>query len=285
MNSWQGATKFAVLAFIGAALLTASAQTTKEFRYTVGPKSTVVVVNRFGPISVRPSTNNQVIATATLHSNKVEVDENHNGNRVELRSHFLQNATPQEGEIDYDLQVPADAMVNVRTATGSLSAQGLQGDVVLVGDAGPVDARNLSNASVHIKTLNGPIALANISNGQLDVTSIGGDVNMNSVTGSRVNVNTASGKIVYVGDFAGDGTYTLSNHSGDIDVTIPQNASVDITARSVTGSVQNDFPLAQKTHSSFASTTQGRSFAGTSNTAGSSVQLRSFSGKIRLKKQ
>jgi len=284
MTFRRNATKLVVLAFAGMAFLTASAQTRKEFRYTVGPKAAVVVVNRFGPITVRPSSNNQVIATATLHSNKVEVDETHNGNRVELRSHLLQNVNPQEGQIDYDVQVPADAMVNVRTATGSLSAQGLQGDVVLVADAGTVDARNLSNASVHIKTLNGPITLANISNGQLDVTSVGGDVNMNAVTGSRVNVNTASGKIVYVGDFGGDGDYTLSNHSGDIDVTLPQNASVDITARSVTGSVQNDFPLSQKSHTSFAPT-QGRSFAGTSNSAGSSVQLRSFSGKIRLKKQ
>lgn len=284
MNSWHGAVKISVLAFTGAALLTASAQTRKEFRYAVGPKATVVVVNRFGPISVRPSSNNQVIATTTIHSNKVEVEENHNGNRVELRSHLLQNATPQESQIDYDLQVPADAMVNVRTATGSVSAQGLQGDVVLVGDSGPVDARNMSNGYVHIKTLNGPITLANISNGQLDVTSVGGDVNMNAVTGSHVSVNTASGKIVYVGDFGGNGTYTLSNHSGDIDVTIPQNASVDITARSVTGSVQNDYPLAQTAHPSFAPT-QGRSFAGTSNSASSSVQLRSFSGKIRLKKQ
>ena len=284
MNCWRDAARLTVLGFTSLALLTASAQTRKEFRYTVGPKAAVVVVNRFGPIIVRPSNSNQVIATATLHSNKVEVDESHNGNRVELRSHILQNANPQESQVDYDLQVPVDAMVNVRTATGSVSAQGLQGDVVLVGDSGPVDARNLSNGYLHIKTLNGPITLSNISNGQLDATSVGGDVNMNAVTGSHVSVNTASGKIVYVGDFGGDGDYSLSNHSGDIEVTIPQNASVDITARSVTGSVENDYPLAQKAHTSFAPT-QGRSFAGTSNTASSSVQLRSFSGKIRLKKQ
>src|SRR5581483_164010 len=135
MTFRRNATKLVVLAFAGMAFLTASAQTRKEFRYTVGPKAAVVVVNRFGPITVRPSSNNQVIATATLHSNKVEVDETHNGNRVELRSHLLQNVNPQEGQIDYDVQVPADAMVNVRTATGSLSAQGLQGDVVLVADA------------------------------------------------------------------------------------------------------------------------------------------------------
>jgi DUF4097 and DUF4098 domain-containing protein YvlB len=243
--------------------LSASAQTRKEFRYTVGPKANIVVVNRFGPISVRPSGSNQVIATATLHSAKVQVDDTHNPSRVELRTHLLQNVSPQEGQVDFDLQVPADAMVNVRSATGALTAQGLQGDLMLVGDAGPVVVHDLSNAHVHVKTLSGPVTLSNLSNGQVDVTSVGGDINMNAVNGRNVTVNTGS---------------------GEIDVTIPQNASVDITARSVTGSVQNDFPLTQKAVPAVANPT-GRSFAGTSSSGSSSVQLRSFSGKIRLKKQ
>jgi len=67
-------------------------------------------------------------------------------------------------------------------------------------------------------------------------------------------------------------------------MSLPQTASVDITARSVSGDVQNDFPLSQKTHTSFTPQT-GRSFAGTSNSGASSVQLQSFSGRIRVKKQ
>ena len=287
MKVWRGRSKFIVLAVVSCAFLTASAQSKKEFRYTVGPKASIVVVNRFGPVSVRPSGSNEVIATATLHSPKVQVEDSHNPSRVELRTQLPQNATPQEGEVDYDLQVPADAFVNIHSATGTLSAQGLQGDVTLVGEAGPVVVKDASNGHVHVKTLNGAVTLNNVSNAHVDVTSIGGEVNMNAVTGPSVTVSTGSGKIIYVGDFGDNGIYSLSNHSGDIEVTIPQSASVDITARSVLGSVQNDFPLSQKAQpSSFAGGgTQGRSFAGTSNSGSSSIQLRSFSGKIRLKKQ
>jgi len=288
MKSRRGGLRLTLLALISCAFVTASAQTKKEFRYTVGPKASIIVVNRFGPVSVRPSGNNQVIATATLHSAKAQIEDTHNPSRVELRTQLLQNATPQEGAVDYDLQVPADALVNVHSATGTLSARGMQGEVTLVGEAGPVIVKDTSNGHVHVKTLNGSVTLTNLSNGNVDVTSIGGDVNLNAVTGPSVNISTGSGKIVYVGDFGANGTYSLSNHSGDIDVTIPQNASVDITARSVLGSVQNDFPLAQKAQpSSFAGGggNQGRSFAGTSNSGSSSIQLRSFSGKIRLKKQ
>jgi hypothetical protein len=42
--------------------------------------------------------------------------------------------------------------------------------------------------------------------------------------------------------------------------------------------------LQQKSHNSFVPM-QGRSFAGTSNSGSSSVELQSFSGKIRVKKQ
>jgi DUF4097 and DUF4098 domain-containing protein YvlB len=76
----------------------------------------------------------------------------------------------------------------------------------------------------------------------------------------------------------------LVNHSGNIDVALPASASVDLSARSITGSVENDFPLRAKSHTALT-ISQGRSFAGTSNAGASSVQLRSFSGKIRVKKQ
>jgi DUF4097 and DUF4098 domain-containing protein YvlB len=97
-------------------------------------------------------------------------------------------------------------------------------------------------------------------------------------------VGTAGGGITWNGDFAGGGSYVLTTHSGEIDVTLPATASVDLTARSVTGSVENDFPLQNKSHMTFVPT-QGRSFAGTSNSGSSSVELESFSGKIRVKKQ
>jgi hypothetical protein len=67
-------------------------------------------------------------------------------------------------------------------------------------------------------------------------------------------------------------------------VTFPETASVDLTARSINGSVENDFPFQNKSPMTF-SPTQGRSFSGTSNSGSSSVDLESFGGKIRVKKQ
>ena len=75
----------------------------------------------------------------------------------------------------------------------------------------------------------------------------------------------------------------MTSHTGDIEATAPSYASIDVTARSEQGKVENDFPL-QPEHTSFA-TQAGSAFAGTVGKAASSVRLFSFSGKIHLKKR
>ena len=87
----------------------AIAESRKDYRFTVGPKATISVVNDYGPISVRPSTGSQVVVTATLHSDKVEVDNDQSGNRVQNHSHLLAGATQDTGKVDYELLVPSDA--------------------------------------------------------------------------------------------------------------------------------------------------------------------------------
>jgi DUF4097 and DUF4098 domain-containing protein YvlB len=119
---------------------------------------------------------------------------------------------------------------------------------------------------------------------RVDIQSAGGTVQLSNVTGQRVTVGTTSGNIEYLGDCSGGGDYILTTHSGAINVTLPATASVDLTARSTNGQVENAFPLQEKSHNSFVPH-QGRSFAGTSNSGSSSVDLQSFSGKIRVKKQ
>ncbi len=243
MGSMQRITKVAVTFLICVAIL-AIAETRKDYRFTVGPKATISIINQYGPITVKPSPGNQVVVTAILHSDKVEVDND----------------------------------------TGPLRAEKLGGDLTLEGAGAPVDVRDVSNVHVHVKTMNGPITLTNIQEGHVEISSVSGDVTLSSVSGRLVQVSSTSGKIHYDGDFGSGGEYSLTSHSGDIDATIPPDASVDVTARSVRGQVENDFPFTPKTHTTFP-LIAGSSFAGTIGKAASSVVLRTFSGKIRLKKR
>jgi len=265
---------------------TQAAGTHKDYRFNVGPKAGVSVNNPYGSISVKPSTGNVVVINAVLASDKVEVDNNLAGNRVDIQSHLLPGADAQSGRVDYEILVPADASITLHSTTGSLRAEKLHGDVTLEGAAASVDVRDISRAHVHVKTLNGPVTITNVQDGHVEVDSLSGEVTLNSVTGPLVQVISTSGGIHYIGDFGDRGEYRLTSHSGDIEATVPETTSADVSARTVRGEVHDDVPLLPKTHTWFP-ITQGRTFTGTmgQTTMSSTVVLRSFSGKIHLRKR
>jgi DUF4097 and DUF4098 domain-containing protein YvlB len=275
------------LVIVGAMLAgTLVAESHKELHFNVGAKSGISVNNPYGSISVKPSIGNSVVINATLHSDKVEVDSSQTGNRVDIQSHLLAGATAESGRADYEILVPADASVTLHSSTGPLRAEKLHGDVTLEGSAASVDVRDISDAHIHVKTLNGTVNLTNVQDGHVEIDSLSGEVTLDRVTGPLVQVVSTSGNISYTGDFGNSGEYRLTSHSGNIEATVPEYTSADVSAHSVKGEVHDDIPLQPKTHTSFIYK-QGSAFVGTMGraAASSTVVLRSFSGKIHLRKR
>ncbi len=270
------------------ALQAAAADMRKETRLDIAPGGTVNLVNNYGSVTLHGGPGRQVLVAYTTHSDKVEVDENTTSDklRVEIRTHSLSDQKPAEEEtrVEYDVTVPAGIAVNVSTATAPITADGLSGDLTFSSDTGQITVRNVAKVHVHVRGVTAPVSLRSVNNGHVEITSSGGAVELVDVSGPRVWVGTTSGNITYRGDCSGGGDYSLTTHSGVIEVTLPETASFDVSARSVSGTVQNDFPLQEKSHTSFVPKA-GSSFAGTSNSGSSSVELQSFSGRIRVKKQ
>jgi len=273
--------KLALIVVVSAGATLVAGETKKEFRFTVRPGSTVSIVNPYGPISLKPAVGNQVLVTVTLHSDKVEVSHEQSGKRVELRSQLLPGADQTSGIAEYAVFIPSTTNVNLHANTGPLRVEKLHGDVIVEAVSALVEVRDINNVHVHIKTMNGPITLSNIHQGHVEVTSISGDVNLNSVSGPLVQVNSSSGKIRYDGDFGAGGDYSLTSHTGDIDAVAPAEAPIDVTAQTVRGKVDSDFDLEAKRIVPRDDNNKS-SFLGK---AWSLVKLRSFSGKIHLRKR
>jgi len=261
----------------------AASQVRREFHFSVHHRASISIFNQYGPISVKPVSGHQVIVVALPHSDKVEVDENHSGNRVAVSSRLLPGADAESGRVDYEVWVPVNASVILHSATGPIHAEKLHGDILLEGNTADVDVRDLSDGHVHVKTLKGPVTLTNVTEGHVEITSVSGDVALNSVSGPLVQVNSTTGNIRYDGDFGESGEYSLMTHTGNIDAITPRYASIDVYAHSEQGKVENDF-LLEPSHTSLAARA-GSAFAGTVGKAASSVKLLSFSGRIHLKKR
>jgi len=257
--------------------LTAAAQDKKEFIYNVGPQAVVSITNNYGPITVKPSGSRQVVVETVSHSDAVGLVNEQHGDRIELRSNSSRQGTDL---VDYTVLVPVDAFVSLRSSDGTLRAQGLRGDVILEAAAASVEVTDVSDAHLHVKTLSGPITLTDIHNSHLDIHSVSGNVTIRNVTGPSVEVNSGSGRISYQGDPGSAGEYMLTSHSGDLEVSIPASALVDIKARSIKGQSDPEFPMA----SGFSAPGAQNLLLKPGMTIGSRFELRSFRGKIRLQR-
>jgi DUF4097 and DUF4098 domain-containing protein YvlB len=274
---------------VGICLSAAQASDTrKEAKIDIAVGGTVNIISGGGSVALHSGSGRQVLATYTVHSDKIEVDQNSSADkqRVELRTHALpgQQPTSDQARVDYDITVPAGVSVNVSTTSAPITAEGLSGDIGLSSETGQITIHNVAKSYVRVRSMTAPVSLKDVTMSRVDIQSSGGVVQLNNVTGQRVAASTTSGNIEYRGDCSGGGDYVLTTHSGAIDMTLPAIASVDLSARSTTGAVENAFPLQERHHNSFVPQ-PGRSFAGTSNSGSSSVELQSFSGKIRVKKQ
>jgi DUF4097 and DUF4098 domain-containing protein YvlB len=255
--------------------LLASAQIKKEFSYTVGSHAVISITNNYGPITIKPSRNRQVVITTVSYSEDVSLENEQRGSRIELRS-----ISPREagGLVDYTVLVPDDSLVRVRSSSGTVHAQGLRGDLILQAETATVEVSDVSDAHLHVNTLSGPISLMNIRNSHLDVRSVSGDVTLHDVSGSSVEVNSARGRINYDGDPGAAGEFRLMSHSGDLYISIPTSASVDISSHSVNG--KSDDYLPKRADASVRSS--GNSFLRPTTRNASRFVLRSFKGNIRV---
>ena len=257
--------------------LAAAAQENQVFSYPVGRKAIISITNNYGPITVKPSASRQVSVTTVSHSDAIRFVNSQRGDRIDLR---VEGDRPGTNLADYTVLVPSDAFISLRSSDGNLAVQGLSGDVVLETMTASVQVSGIRDAHLHVGTLGGPISLTDIRRSHLEVRSVSGNVDIHNVTESSVEVNSGRGRITYEGDPGSAGEYLLTSHSGDLDVSIPASAPVEIKSRTIEGEADQGFGAAN--HPPTISQKNGLLKPGI--VSASRFVLRSFRGKIRLKR-
>jgi hypothetical protein len=253
------------------------AQIKKEVRFSVAPKPVISITNNYGPISVKASENNQVIVTTVAYSNDVRFLNEQHGNRIELRAECNRAGI---GLAEYTVLVPAESTVSLHSLDGALYAQGLRGDAILEGLTSIAEVSDSTDAHIHVKTLSGSASLKNIRHSRLYINSITGNINVHNVTESLIEAHAGAGRITYDGDPGDSGEYKLTSHSGDLDVSIPADAIVQINAHSFADGTNQ--PATSDATQGVGNET--RFIKPGAIRSGSRFVLRSFRGKIHVKR-
>ncbi|HZS76372.1 MAG TPA: DUF4097 family beta strand repeat-containing protein [Ktedonobacteraceae bacterium] len=111
------------------------------------------------------------------------------------------------GSVSIDITAPPQSDLELKTNAGTIQVNGIHGECIISTDAGTIDA--------------------------LDVALRGN---------SRLKTN--AGTITFSGSINQFGSYLFVTDAGTIDLTLPENSSFQLNARTDVGSISTDFPVA-----------------------------------------
>lgn len=239
-----------------------------DFRWekTLAAGNYVSIHNLNGDVAVTPSTSNKVEITGVKHGNSryynevtIEVVETSRGIVIcsihrnadqectdeGLRTHNDRRRGWRDRDfddvsIDIHVKLPKNLEVDARSVSGDVSVVGAEGDV----RAG----------------------------------SVSGDVEMDALRATSVRASSVSGNVsVRVLALTGQGPLKFTSVSGNVTAELPKNLDADVTMRSVSGSLDSDFPL----------TLRGRmsrhGLEAQIGRGGREIEVHTVSGNVRLR--
>jgi len=264
----------------------AHAQTRRlEKRFVVDGKPVVILHNPSGRIHVKAWDRNEVVILCQYAGSRVLVDTEQAGNRVEVATRVAgPSSSPADLRADFEITVPTEAELQVRTDSGSVTVESVHGDMsfdTVTADLALQDVEGY----LAIKSVGGSLVCTRCG-GRLDATSISGSFQLLQPLLHHVRLQTSSGNILFDGNFLSRGIYVMKNYSGTIEVRFSNQDSFDVRATSLYGLVVNQAPVAPDAHKMPAPPPgMARSLVGSVNRGLARVELSSFNGTIKISKR
>ncbi len=203
--------------------------------------------------------------------------------KLHFDTHLLDAAMPSNDQVvDYTLDVPSGASLEIRNPQGKIRVEGMQADASVVSVGADITVGDYSG-HLYVRSVAGNIDILRAS-GTVEADSTTGSLHFVSPSTTRLHGSTTSGRIRYEGDFMDRGDYILSAYSGDVEVVCPATASYELSAKTLKGKVINTMPM---NHRRESATPLGaaNSLLARSNTGKANLELTSFSGNIRIRPQ
>lgn len=255
----------------------------KTFDTTPNPR--ITLSNVTGRVVVKGWEKSQVHALCTTSSPRVEVDSEQvppkgQAEKIHLSTHVLDpQVRGKDQTSDYTLEVPVESSLEIRNGEGSVRIEKLQGDIRVESVDSPVSVADVAgHLAVH--SVGGDIEIIRPS-GRVEASSVTGNLHLAGPSSSELDGNTTSGKIIYEGDFVSGSDYHLRTYSGDLDIRCPASVSLELDARSIHGHLDNRIKLTPaRRHRGLSP--PGNTLLGTTNSGKATLELRSFSGNIRI---
>lgn len=267
---------------------TASAAQKMEKHFTVKGRPVVVIQNvANGRIEVKSAKSQEVVVNGTQASNKIAVETEQAGDRIDITASILDpSAQPPELEEDFQLTVPEETELQIKTQSGLIYVEQVMGDMKLESVAGDVHLKEVSGYII-VKTTGGSLVCTQCA-GKLEYSSISGSAQILQPALTNISLATTTGNILFDGDFIRTGLYSMKSGKGLVEVRFSGNDSFDLNAQTAMGTVDNRAEAFLKPDSHGIKHLTNKFTKGLFGTVGNGlakVELSSYSGTIRILKR
>jgi hypothetical protein len=226
-----------------------------------------------GTISVRGWDRNEIRATSNdadeIQFRRIDKtkDPSSPANRIDvmvLDKSSGNNRKDCQAQADVNMDVPANATVQVQTRDGDIRIVGVaaayagsqNGDITIERASKLVEAGSVggsislrdSTGRVTLNSAGGGVDVVNVrpssSEDSLDVGTVSGDIQLDRVSNSKVTTKTVNGNVTMSGPLVRAGSYVFTLMGGDLTLKMPRDASFRLNAKvSEQRDIVSDFPL------------------------------------------
>ena len=239
-----------------------------------------------GRIDVKSTKNSEVVVAGTQASSKVSLETENAGDRIDVSANIVDvTAQPGETEVNFQLSVPEETELELKTQAGLIYVEQVMGDMTLQSVAGDIHLKEVSGYII-VKTTGGSF-VCTLCSGKLEFTSVSGNAQLLQPSFTNVNLMTTSGNILYDGDFLRTGIYTMKSGKGLVEVRFSGNDSFDLQAKTYSGIVDNQAAqfMQPEQHTSRHGNKSTRVLNRTVGLGFAKVEISTYSGTIRILKR
>ena len=216
----------------------------------IGPNTRVFFVNGPAHLTFSDAVGSVHITPGT--DGQVRIQEQRNGITDAIAVHYVQNgnaisikATIPSGLfentwVDFIVSVPEHAGLTTTVPTGTLTVDGLSGNIALTDAGGAIWASGLAG-SITLATQSGSINAEHV-NGQLSATTTNGTITTaDTHLSGQCILQAQSGTINFHGSLDRNGHFVFRNTNGAVGLTVPPSSAFSLDARTQSGAINAEF--------------------------------------------
>lgn len=229
-----------LLASISLVSLPVSAQQKLNKRYPASKNVRIELKNIAGTITVESWDREEIRLSAVFESPAAKIAPRITPNGLVVDVMGDNRGRGEVGNVNFRLQVPATAAVDLETHQGDITVSNIRGDLV----------------RAHV--------------------SLEGDIVLTGINAEKVMAQNTIGNIFFDGEFSRNGSYQFRSNKGDITIRIPAESAFRVVASSPTRQIA----LGQFWNDGFKNLGDGRKYEGDVRNGHATVSVSNFQGSI-----